>query len=120
MVEVKRDFKPEFLNRIDEMIVFHKLTHREIKNIIALMLEKVKKRLKAYELDIVIEDSVEELIQNKGTDVSYGARPLRRAIQNLVEDVIAEKILEGAIKKGDHIVLTVEEEKVVLKVPISS
>ena len=98
--ELKREFKPEFINRIDEIIVFHKLENNEIKQIIDIMLEQVKKRLEEQNIKIEIDDSVKELIAKKGIDSNYGARPLKRAIQSMLEDKIAESILDGIVKPG--------------------
>ena len=113
MAELKKEFRPEFINRIDEIIVFHKLNDNEIKQIIELMLKQVQDRLKQQKIDIKIDDSVKELIAKQGINKSFGARPLRRTIQNLVEDSLAEAILEGKTEKD--IILTVENEKVVVK-----
>ena len=113
MAELKKEFKPEFINRIDEITVFHKLNDEEIKQIIDLMLEELKKRLKEQKIETQIDESVKELIAKQGINKSFGARPLRRTIQNLIEDNIAEAILNGKSKK--HIMLTVENEKVIVK-----
>ena len=95
MSELKKEFKPEFINRIDEIIVFHKLAEDDIMRIIEIMLKQVEKRLKANNLDVKIDESVKNLIFEKGFDKNYGARPLRRAIQTYVEDEISEAILDG-------------------------
>ena len=113
IAELKREFRPEFINRIDEIIVFHKLNNEEIKQIIDLMLKQVQSRLKEQKIELKIDESVKELIAKQGTNKSFGARPLRRTIQNLVEDNLAEAILNG--KSGNCILLTVENEKVVVK-----
>lgn len=104
MEEVKRLFKPEFLNRIDEVIVFHPLTKDNMKEIVSIMLQTIQKRTRT-QLDIAIqvtEDGKEFLIE-KGYDEKYGARPLRRTIQSQVEDKLAEKILDGEIHNGDEV-----------------
>ena len=98
MAELKKEFKPEFINRIDEIIVFHKLTDNELKQIAEIMLKQVKERLAEKEINIEIDEKAKELIVKTGTDVKYGARPLKRAIQALLEDKIAEEIIEGNIK----------------------
>ena len=113
MAELKKEFKPEFINRIDEIIVFHKLNDDEIKQIIGLMLKQVQNRLKEQGIKIKIDESVKELIAKQGINKSFGARPLRRTIQNLVEDNLAEAILNGKTK--NDIILIVEDEKVVVK-----
>lgn len=115
MSDLKKAFRPEFLNRIDEIIVFKKLTREEIKQITSLMLESVKKRMQALDVDIEFDAKLLELIAKEGYDPSYGARPLRRAIQTDVEDFIAEKMLEGKIEKGTHVTLSAENEKVIIK-----
>jgi len=112
MEEVKRLFKPEFLNRIDETIVFHKLSEEDIKKICGKMLEAVKDRMKSIGIKITVDESAIELLSQKGYDPVYGARPLRRAIQNAVEDTVAEKMLEGKIKEGDDITITAKDEKI--------
>ena len=101
MSELKKQFRPEFINRVDEIIVFHKLNNDEIKQIIDIMLQQVIKRLKEQNIQLEIDNSVKELIAEKGIDQTFGARPLRRSIQNLVEDKIAEQILDGKIKSGN-------------------
>ena len=110
MAELKKEFKPEFINRIDEIIVFHKLTKEEITQIAEIMLKEVQNRLEEKEITIEIDDKAKELIVKKGTDEKYGARPLRRAIQTLIEDKIAEGIIEGNIK--NKAVITAEDEDI--------
>ena len=112
MEEVRRIFKPEFLNRIDEIIVFHSLTRENIREIVSIMFAGIAKRA-AEELDIKIKctDSFIDHIAEKGFDEKYGARPLRRAIQNEVEDSMSEKILEGSIKPGDSVTIGFDMEK---------
>ena len=100
MSELRKQFKPEFLNRIDEIIVFHKLTDEDISKIIDIMLKEVKERLSEKKIELSIDKSAKELIAKKGTDSSYGARPLRRAIQSILEDQLAEEILDGKLKDG--------------------
>lgn len=115
MAELKREFRPEFINRIDEIIVFHKLNDDEISKIIDIMLNDVKERLKVQHYEIEFKPLVKELIAGKGIDKSFGARPLRRTIQNLVEDKLAEAILEGKIKKGKLVQIDVENGIVTVK-----
>ena len=100
MAEVKRNLKPEFINRIDEIIVFHKLNDKEIEKIIELLLIQVEKRLSDNGYNINIDRNVIEEIKKQGYDKNYGARPLRRSIQTLVEDKIAEEILAGTLSVG--------------------
>lgn len=115
MGEVKRAFKPEFLNRIDDIIVFSQLTSEEIRQIAAKMLDTLKERLSASEITAEFTDEAIGQIASIGFDPSYGARPLRRAIQSDIEDMLAEKMLEGTIKKGDKITVTFEDEKFIVK-----
>ena len=103
MGELKKAFKPEFLNRIDDIIVFTQLDREEIKHIAAKMLETLKSRLKENEIDANFTDSALEQIASVGFDPTYGARPLRRSIQSDIEDMLAEKMLEGTVNKGDTI-----------------
>ena len=116
MAELKREFRPEFINRIDEVIVFHKLNDDEIKQIIDLMLKQVQDRLSKQNINVKIEESVKELIAKQGINKSFGARPLRRTIQSLVEDSLAEAILDSKeANQEKEFVLDVEGEKVVCK-----
>ena len=115
MAEVKKQFRPEFINRIDDIIVFHKLSDDDIKKIIDIMLKNVEKRLEAQEIKIEITDEVKDLIAKKGVDKAYGARPLKRAIQSMVEDKIAEGILDGTIKNGKKAKLVVQGDEVIVK-----
>ena len=115
MAELKKQFRPEFINRIDDIIVFHKLEEKDIKQIIDIMLIQIKNRLETQNIKIDIDDSVKELIAKKGVDNNYGARPLRRAIQNMLEDKIAEAILDGKVKPGKKSIATVENNEVIIK-----
>lgn len=112
LAELKKEFRPEFINRIDEIIVFHKLIDEEIKQIIDIMLKQVQKRLEEQNMIIEIDDSVKELIAKKGIDTNYGARPLRRAIQSNLEDKIAESILDGIVKPGEATKAIVNNDKI--------
>ena len=115
MEALKKELRPEFINRIDEIIVFHKLTDDEIGKIIDIMLNEVKKRLEDKKIKIEIDSKVKKLIAKQGIDKSFGARPLRRTIQNLLEDKLAESILDNEIKPGKVAKVTVENEKIVIK-----
>ena len=107
MDEVKRLFKPEFLNRIDETIVFHMLTRDDISKIVDIMVNSINKRIgEQMNLHIELDDAAKALIVDTGYDEKYGARPLKRAIQTLVEDELAEQILEGKIGNGDNVRVT--------------
>ncbi len=111
MEEVKRAFKPEFLNRIDEIIVFKRLTEDDIKNIASLMLSSLKARLAANDITAEFTDDAVALIAKNGFDPVYGARPLRRAIQSSIEDMLSEDIIDGKIKNGDKITVDVSDGK---------
>ena len=115
MAELKRQFRPEFLNRIDEIIVFHKLNDEDIKKIIDIMINQLEKRLNAQNITLDVDEKVKELIAKKGVDKNYGARPLKRAIQSMLEDKIAEEMLDGVVKQGKKNVATVEDDKIVIK-----
>ena len=115
MGELKREFRPEFINRIDEIIVFHKLNDDEISKIIELMLNEVKNRMRAQKYEIEFSPKVKELIAQKGIDKAFGARPLKRTIQNLVEDKIAEAILDGVVKKGKEACVDCDGDEIVIK-----
>ncbi len=111
MDEVKRAFKPEFLNRIDDIIVFDRLSEDNIKDIARLMLKSLEERLAANDITVAFSDDAVSKIAKSGFDVSYGARPLRRAIQNEIEDMLSEEIIDGKIKEGDAITVTVNDDK---------
>ena len=117
MEEVRRVFKPEFLNRIDEIIVFHSLNKKEIQSITALLLRAFEQRCKE-QLDITlsIKESVEKYIAQTGFDPKYGARPLKRAIQTKVEDALAEEILEGRVQPGDQVAVRCVKDEIKFKV----
>ena len=112
MAELKKQFRPEFINRIDDIIVFHKLTDEDIGQIIEIMLKQVQKRLKEQEYNVEIEKSVKDLVAKKGIDTNYGARPLKRAIQSNVEDKIAEAILDGKIIPHKKVKIIAENDEV--------
>ena len=115
LAQLKKEFRPEFINRIDEIIVFHKLLPEEIKQIADIMLKQIVKRLKEQNIEITIDEKAKDLVIKKGTDSTYGARPLRRAIQTMIEDKIAEEIIEGNLKNGEKATITANEEKIVLE-----
>ena len=103
MEEVKRTFRPEFLNRVDEIIVFHALEQPEIDQIARLMMRSVEKRLAERGIRLTVDEDALKLISAAGYDLQYGARPLRRAIQRMVEDALSEEILMGHIRLGDEV-----------------
>ena len=115
MAELKKQFRPEFINRIDDIIVFHKLIDEDVKQIIDIMLRQVKNRLKDQDYTVEIDDSVKELVAKKGIDTNYGARPLKRAIQSNVEDKIAEAILDGKIVPKKQVKIVAENDEIKVK-----
>ena len=115
MDALKKELRPEFINRIDEIIVFHKLTDSEISKIIDIMLKEVTTRLEAQKIKIELEPEVKELIASKGIDKNFGARPLRRTIQSVLEDRLAEEILDGNLKKNKINKISVKDGKIVVK-----
>ena len=108
--ELKRHFRPEFLNRIDEVIVFHELTEDEVKQIVDLLLVRDKEQLATQALDLVLTDAAKVFLVRNGYDRQLGARPLRRAIQRYLEDPLAEQVLLGGYKPGSTIIVDVDEE----------
>ncbi|MFZ7119697.1 MAG: ATP-dependent Clp protease ATP-binding subunit [Eubacteriaceae bacterium] len=112
MEELRKTFRPEFLNRIDEVIVFHQLDNMHIESIIDIMLKQLSKRLLDLEIDIEFDNKAVEFIAKKGTNLEYGARPLRRTIQKEVEDRLSEELLRGTVKKGQKLKVTSNEEQI--------
>ncbi len=113
MDEVKLIFRPEFLNRIDEIIVFHSLEKKDLKKIVTLLCRDLTKRLEEQmDIHLTLRESAKNLIAEKGTDTKYGARPLRRALQTELEDKLAEAILNGEVKRGDHVEAGVSQKKI--------
>ena len=115
MGEVKQAFRPEFLNRIDEIIVFHQLSHEHIKEIAGKLLSQLTKRLESNNISASFTDEAIDKIADEGFDPVYGARPLKRAIQSKIEDKIAEEMLEGKIKSGDTITITIDGDQFTCK-----
>jgi ATP-dependent Clp protease ATP-binding subunit ClpC len=111
MSELKRVFRPEFLNRLDEVIVFHKLTEKQVFNIMDLMMSRLGQTLELQGILIDIKKSAKDLLLNKGYDSTMGARPMRRAIQNFIEDPISEKIIAGEVKSGQKVVVKSKDGK---------
>ena len=112
MGELKRAFRPEFLNRVDEIIVFNQLTKPEIQQIAGRLLEQTKTRLAAMDMDVSFDESVIAMVADEGFDPVYGARPLKRAIQTKIEDPLSEKILEGALQTGKAYVCSFKDGEV--------
>jgi ATP-dependent Clp protease ATP-binding subunit ClpC len=115
MSELKKAFRPEFLNRIDEIIVFHSLEKKHIKEIVTLMADQLMKRLAEQDLVLELTDAAQDKIADEGFDPEYGARPLRRAIQKHVEDRLSEELLKGTIEKGQKVVLDVTDGEFIVK-----
>ncbi|MGV3464704.1 MAG: ATP-dependent protease ATP-binding subunit ClpC [Heyndrickxia sp.] len=109
MDELKKAFRPEFLNRVDETIVFHALEKDQLKQIVTLMSEELVKRLKEQKIELEISETAKEKIAQEGYDPEYGARPLRRAIQKYIEDRLSEELLKGVILEGQHVVIDVRD-----------
>jgi len=114
--ETKRVFKPEFLNRLDEIIVFHALGRPDLMRIVDLEVAKVKARIKMKEIDIVLDTAAHEFLIEKGYDPNYGARPMRRAVERYLEDPLAEELLRGNVKAGDGVEVTVADGKLTFHV----
>ena len=111
MEEVRRIFKPEFLNRVDEILVFHMLDKQEIRQIVNILVKKLEKRCKEQlDIELVVRSSVKDYLAENGFDSKYGARPLKRAIQNKLEDRMAEEILDGKIHRGDRVIVSVSKK----------
>ncbi|MCI2256781.1 ATP-dependent protease ATP-binding subunit ClpC [Domibacillus sp. 8LH] len=110
MDELKRAFRPEFLNRIDEIIVFHALEKKHLKEIVTLMTDQLTTRLKEQDINVELSDKAKEKIAEEGYDPEYGARPLRRALQKQVEDRLSEELLKGNVLTGQHVVVDVDEK----------
>ena len=113
--EMKKTFRPEFLNRVDEVIVFHSLSSAQILQIVDLMLNRVRVQLKAQGMSLEASDDVKEVLAKEGFDPAFGARPLRRAVQKVIEDPLSEEILLGRFTDGDTILAELEDGKVVFK-----
>jgi len=109
--ELKQYFRPEFLNRVDEIIVFRQLTKEEVKQIADILLKEVFDRMKEKKIYLTVSDRFKDLLVEEGYNPSYGARPLRRAIQRLLEDILAEEILTGHVKEGSEVLIDVDEER---------
>jgi ATP-dependent Clp protease ATP-binding subunit ClpC len=109
--EAKRVFKPEFMNRLDDLIVFHNLTKADMGQIVHLEVEKVKTRLKYKDVEIALTSAATDFLIEKGYDPQFGARPLRRAVEKYLQDPLAEEILRGNFKPNETIEVTVGDDK---------
>ena len=116
MEETKRVFKPEFLNRLDDIIVFHSLQKSDLEQIVDLEVKKVVDRLKAKDITMVLESEAKEFLIIKGYDPQYGARPMRRAVERYLEDPVAEEILRGSYEPGQHLLVVRDGEKLAFKI----
>ncbi|MGN1151608.1 MAG: AAA family ATPase, partial [Lachnospiraceae bacterium] len=117
MEEVKRLFKPEFINRIDEIMVFHPLNKENMKQIVSLLARNLAKRCKEQmDIDLTISAAAKEYLIEKHTDVKMGARPMKRAIQSEIEDALAEEILQGNVNRGDKVTVGIKNKKIVFAV----
>jgi ATP-dependent Clp protease ATP-binding subunit ClpC len=122
MDELKKNFRPEFLNRIDEIIVFHSLEEKHIAEIVSLMAEDVRKRLLEQDIDFRLTDRAKAFLAKEGFDPAYGARPLRRAIQKHIEDRLSEELLKGNLGKGSSVIIDEVDGELVVRneVPANS
>jgi ATP-dependent Clp protease ATP-binding subunit ClpC len=109
--EIERHFRPEFINRLDDIIVFKSLTRKDLETIVDYELRNVRERLGEHELELILEDEAKEFLIDKGYNPDFGARPLRRAIEHHVEDPISEEILRGSYKDHTQIKVTVRKEE---------
>jgi ATP-dependent Clp protease ATP-binding subunit ClpB len=112
---LKTAFRPEFLNRIDETVIFHRLGLQEIKQIVAIQLGRLQRRLAARKLELSVADAARELLAREGFDPVYGARPLKRAIQRLIQDPLARRLLDGEFQEGDRVLADVQGGEIVLE-----
>ncbi len=110
---LKKHFRPEFLNRVDEIVVFRKLSDEDIRKIASLMLDEIRRRIETLEIEIVFSDDVADMLSKEGFDETYGARPLRRAIQRKIEDSFSVELLEGNVKKGDKVKAEIKDGKII-------
>lgn len=117
MDELKKAFRPEFLNRIDEIIVFHALEKEHLKQIVTLMSDQLMKRLIEQDIHLELTEAAKEKISEEGYDPEYGARPLRRAIQKHIEDQLSEELLKGTVLKGQNVIIDVENGEFTVKTP---
>ena len=113
--EMKKTFRPEFLNRVDGVVVFHSLSKEQIRQIVDLMLTSVTQQLKEKDIALEVTDAAKDFLGEKGYDEVYGARPLRRAIQDMVEDKLSEDLLRGNFQSGDSVIVDLEEDQIVVR-----
>ncbi len=113
MVELKKEFKPEFLKSIDEIIVFHKLEEKQIRKIVDILIAKVAKLLKRQNLELEEDDAAKDLVAKKRSDQAYAARPIKRPIQTMIEDKIADSMLDGKVK--GKVKVSAKDDEIVIK-----
>ena len=111
MGDLKHTFRPEFLNRIDDIIVFHKLEEKDLMQIVDLLIRDVNKNLEKMKLSLKLDEKSRKYLVKKGNDLNYGARPLKRVITKEIEDQLSEELLSGNIKSGDDIKITIKDDK---------
>jgi ATP-dependent Clp protease ATP-binding subunit ClpC len=111
--EAKKTFRPEFLNRLDDIVVFRSLTKPDLVQILDLEMKKVMERLKARNITLELDEKAKDLLTGRGYDPQYGARPMRRAVERLLEDPLAEEILKGAFHEGEPILVSADKDKLV-------
>ena len=115
MEELRRTFRPEFLNRLDEVIVFRPLTTDQIKEIVGVLIERVRRELRGQNMDLDVTEAAKDVLAREGYDPTFGARPLRRAIQRLVEDPLSDGLLSGQFHAGDTVVVNVVDNAIVFE-----
>jgi ATP-dependent Clp protease ATP-binding subunit ClpC len=115
MEELRRTFRPEFLNRLDEIIVFRPLTSEQIEQIVGILVERVRRELRGQNMDLEVTEAARKLLAKEGFDPTFGARPLRRAIQRLVEDPLSDELLRGQFTKGDVVVVDARDGQIVFE-----
>jgi len=115
MEELRRTFRPEFLNRVDEIIVFRPLMRDQIRAIVDILMERVKREIRGQGMALTMTDAARELLSTEGYEPQYGARPLRRAIRRLVEDPLSDDLLRGTFSQGDEIILDARDGQVVFE-----
>ncbi len=113
--ELRRTFRPEFLNRIDEIIIFRPLTSQQIKAIVDILIARVRRELRGQNMDLELTEAAKELLAREGFDPTFGARPLRRTIQRLVEDQLSDELLRGSFRSGDTVVVDAREDRIVFE-----
>jgi ATP-dependent Clp protease ATP-binding subunit ClpB len=114
--ELKKRMKPEFLNRLDDVVVFNPLGQEQVKQIVDIILRKITKRFEERDITLTLTDKIKEVIAEVGFDPIFGARPLKRAMAEIVEDTLAELILEGKVKEGDNVEFDADEKDIIVRV----